>query len=569
MPRRPSEPPRLAPWEVPALPLFAVHVLEDGSVTVDGEELAVAPGADPRRAALDDVRAHAVAHGRPVRAIAVDPDGTRRELIVPPVGEVVPVSVVSAPPLPAVPRHEPRPGPGRTATVPLTKKTATTPPGILPVPLVPAIDPLLPDDPADPDGALREDAPPGRRTRTVAVAAAVLATVAVTTTVALWPAEPAHDPTLAGRAAPAADTSNRPPTTKTTAPATPKGTQADPSAQRLMLPAGWSARPAWSSPATAELGAGEAAVAVHGNVVAVLTPDHRVAVLDAATGQPGWTSAPLPRGHSGVHATRDGTAPVFAVRSGDVLHLWPATAAPPHAPTAPEPVDVPLPHGARLSYAGDVPLLTAPDGSASAVRGGTPVRVAAAPGATVMAADDTLAVSSAGPGPWTVHTAADTARTVVPAPPRDGARMLRVVGAGHGLVAAIWSGPAEGEETLAVHDATTGVVRATADAPAAAFAQAHWIHPAGPVAAFGPAVVDFGTDGVVRTEVNTAFRARSAAGGVVYGTRGDTPARFRPGHGTDDLPHGAAVPWAAAERRALVLTRTPDGAALHAVDAAR
>lgn len=551
MRRRSAPPPSetvVHPDDVPALPLFTVEVHADGTATVDGETIAVPHGSDARRAALDDVRAHAVAHARPVRALAIDPDGTRRQLIVPPSGEAAVVPTGNGD-LPAAPVAVPI-----ARAWDLASKTPDTDP----------IEPLgyeghYADETDDAAETLGDDAhvvtadrdagdPAGRipaarrRTRILVVAgAAVLVVTAVGFTVAHWldTTTPARNPTAA---------------------------PARPSVLRVAVPAGWSSRPAWSRPVTLPAD-GEPPLAVAGDALAVFTADHRLAAVNTADGTAYWTSRPLPADHGGIHATRDGTRPAFAVRAQDRLYLWPADRF--AASTAPEPTTIDLPPGTRLSYTGDVPLATLPTGAAAAVRNGTFVPVGLAPGATAMAADTSTVIVATGTGPWTVHAADGSSRAVQPTAPHSDARMLRLVGAGHGLVAAVWTGSSPGHETLTVHDAATGQVKAAApDTDPAAFTRAQWIHPRGQLAAYGPVVVDLADDGSASARVNAAFAAQSIADGAVYGLEGDRPAAFHLGRGIETLPPGTALPWVVTGHRALVVVRTHGGTVLHALDAA-
>jgi hypothetical protein len=549
--RRRSAPPPAAtamhPDDVPALPLFTIEVHADGAATVDGETIAVPHGSDARRAALDDVRAHAVAHARPVRALAIDPDGTRRQLIVPPSGEAAVVPTGNGPSAPPV-------------AVPTARAWDATP-------KTPDTDPIEPltyeghyadetDDAAETPGddahvetADRDAGTPAdripaarRRTRTlVVVGAAVLVVTAAGFTAAHW--------------------------LDTTTPArNPAAAPAQPSAPRVAVPAGWSTRPAWSRPVILPAD-GEPPLAVAGDALAVFTADHRLAAVNPADGTAYWTSRPLPADHGGIHATSDGTRPAVAVRDRDRLYLWPADRF--AAPTAPEPAAIDLPQGTRLSYTGDVPLAILPTGAAAAVRNGALVPAGLAPGATAMAADTSTVISATGAGPWTVHAADGSSRTVLPAAPHPDARMLRLVGAGHGLVAAVWTGASPGHETLTVHDAATGQAKAAApDTAPAAFTRAQWIHPRGQLAAYGPVVVDLADDGSASVAVNAAFTAQSIADGAVYGLNGDQPAAFHVGRGIETLPPGTALPWAVTGHRALVVVRTHGGTVLHALDAA-
>lgn len=102
---------------VPGWPVLTIEVTGDG-FTVAGEPVEVAPGESPREAAIAVVARTAQSLGRPVRAEAIEADGTVFPLVVSPDGEVG----EAAPPIPpaktrrvlkrrkpAEPAHDPRP----------------------------------------------------------------------------------------------------------------------------------------------------------------------------------------------------------------------------------------------------------------------------------------------------------------------------------------------------------------------------------------------------------------------------------------------------------------------------
>ncbi|OPC77465.1 hypothetical protein B4N89_43980 [Embleya scabrispora] len=95
------------PSPVPAWPVVRIELSTDGRVRVDGTEVPVPPGVDPRAAALEAAAATARLLRRPVRATAVEPDGTVFPLIVAENGEVAAANDPAAPP------HKRRSRPGR------------------------------------------------------------------------------------------------------------------------------------------------------------------------------------------------------------------------------------------------------------------------------------------------------------------------------------------------------------------------------------------------------------------------------------------------------------------------
>lgn len=90
---------------IPARPVYTITVSSAGDAALDGEPVQVAPGQEPRVAALAEVRVKAALHGRPVRVTAKEPDGTVWPLIVDTDGTVTTLDH----PHPAPPREQPAP----------------------------------------------------------------------------------------------------------------------------------------------------------------------------------------------------------------------------------------------------------------------------------------------------------------------------------------------------------------------------------------------------------------------------------------------------------------------------
>lgn len=142
---------------VPGWPVLTIEVTGDG-FTVAGEPVEVAPGESPREAAIAVVARTAQSLGRPVRAEAIEADGTVFPLVVSPDGEVG----EAAPPIPpaksrrvlkrrkpAEPAHDPRPLPTPApapapAQAPAPAPMAEPYGGSEPYPAPEAYDPALP-----------------------------------------------------------------------------------------------------------------------------------------------------------------------------------------------------------------------------------------------------------------------------------------------------------------------------------------------------------------------------------------------------------------------------------------
>ncbi|MGC0420187.1 hypothetical protein [Embleya sp. AB8] len=555
---------------VPATPLFVIEYPEDGTATVDGTPVHVPEGTEARHAAIDEVRFTASLLDRPVRAIDVDPDGTRYPLLVDPDGTLTFLAEPHPDPGEEVPDEEAPASSFGDAGTPTDgygdydgtfggwraeetdgydtggpdprgpagdgHHTDRHDPRETPHPLVVARPPAEQPPVTRP---VRPRRAPRRASRSplggapTVIGLAVAAAITLVAIVA-WP-----DDDSAGSGA----------TTTSRA-----------ESAAITAPAGWRQRSAWSR-SIAPPGAGRPSVAALGGVLAVLTPDRRVALLDPDDGRVDWAGEPLPAGHLALHATGDPAAPVLVAETEGRLVVWstPGARGPSRVPTT-----VVLAPGAHVSYAGALPLVTGPDGSAAALRGDVLVPVRVPAGAVAMAADATHILAGRAVGPWELLGFDGTTRVVTPAPPHPGARMVRIAGGGHGSVAVVWSGSEEGSETLAVHDSASGQVLTGADAPAGSLSSA-WVHPdGGPVAALGPVVIDL-ADG--RALVTPGVVARSIAGGRVYGTRDGHPVASTV-RGVVVVPDHTAIPWAVSAGRAILLTGDADRAMLHAVDPA-
>ncbi|MFE2953670.1 hypothetical protein ACFXHK_42415 [Embleya sp. NPDC059267] len=536
---------------VPATPLFVIEYPQDGTATVDGTPVHVPEGTQARHAAIDEVRFTASLLDRPVRAIDIDPDGTHYPLLVDPDGTLTFL---------AEPHPDPEPddeAPDDQAHAPTFGEDAAAtdddefdgqradPDGHLTHEHDPYETPDPPETAPPPTGRPPSTTParPGRarrratrslpRVTPAAIGLAIAAAVTVAAVLA-WPDDEPADPG--------------------------PGTTSRAETAAFTSPAGWQRTSAWTR-SIAPPGAGRPSVAALGNVLAVLTPDRRVALLDPRDGRIEEAGEPLPAGHLALHATGDPTAPVLVAETRDGLVVWPTHGGP--RPWSP-PDTVALAPGARVSYAGALPLVTGPDGSAAALRGGVLVPVRVPPGTVAMAADATHVLAGRAVGPWELLGFDGTTRGVAPVPPHPGARMLRVAGGGHGSVAVVWSGPRDDTETLAVHDSSSGRVLAHADAPAGSLSNT-WIRSDdGPLAALGPVVVDLAEG---RASVTPGAVARSVAGDRVYGTREGHPVALTV-RGALTMPDHTAVPWAVNTGRALLLTGNEDRTVLHAVEPA-
>ncbi|UGQ15000.1 hypothetical protein LO772_16365 [Yinghuangia sp. ASG 101] len=312
----------------------------------------------------------------------------------------------------------------------------------------------------------------------------------------------------------------------------------------VAAPPGWSRAAAWSLPVTAPAPR-VPTVAADGSTAAAITADRQLALLDPATGQV-RRMVPLPAGDlGGLRLGRvDGRAAAL-VQVGSQLVYAPVDG------TADVTVLV-LPDGASVSVAGDSPLVSAPSG-ASVISGGKLLPLQLPPGAGAMAVDGQTVLAAASSGTWWRIPLGQAPIEMAPSPPRPGAAVARVAGAGHGRVAVVWTGPSDGVGTVALYDASTGEALWTVDAPAEALKSPAWVWAAdGKVAAIGPIVFNLGARTATLRE---GLVPVIAFGGRVYGTVNGASAVIDPSDpaaSTTALPAGTPLPWGAPTGRLLM-----------------
>ncbi|MFH8986402.1 hypothetical protein [Streptomyces varsoviensis] len=110
------------PDQIPPTPVYTITLSSSGTATVDGEEITSGGDADAARlAALAEVRIKAALHGRPVRAVAKDQDGSAWPLIVAVDGTVTTLDHPHPTPTPP-----PAPVPAQATPAPPTSPPAPT-----------------------------------------------------------------------------------------------------------------------------------------------------------------------------------------------------------------------------------------------------------------------------------------------------------------------------------------------------------------------------------------------------------------------------------------------------------
>lgn len=146
------------PDQVSATPIYTITVTSSGVASVNGEEI-TGPGdpAEARVAALAEVRIKAALHGRPVRVIAKDADGSAWPLIVAVDGSVTTLDHPhpTAPPTPPVTASTPPTPPPPAAAAGHPAPRMAPPPAPQPPPPTPASRPIVPRTGPEADAARR------------------------------------------------------------------------------------------------------------------------------------------------------------------------------------------------------------------------------------------------------------------------------------------------------------------------------------------------------------------------------------------------------------------------------
>jgi outer membrane protein assembly factor BamB len=231
-----------------------------------------------------------------------------------------------------------------------------------------------------------------------------------------------------------------------------------PSRLSIGPPPGYGASPVWALPISPSA---TSIVSADGRVL-TLTADNQVALVDPLTGAVLW-HAPVPSGAAGPFFSRVDGQQVAAVTTEKRLTYWGLPEAGAQANPRVTPIEIDLPPGTSVSWAGPSPLLALGDGGTGVIRSGAIQRVTLPTGMRGLAADgaDVLAVSgrnwirqAAGqaPGQPQQFAAPDGATATTP---------VRIDNVGGSFLVTMWEG-AQGP-VVAVYDAHRGdkVVQST------------------------------------------------------------------------------------------------------------
>lgn len=313
------------------------------------------------------------------------------------------------------------------------------------------------------------------------------------------------------------------------------------------VPPTWSNKGDW----TVDLAEGSRpAVSPDGKLVAVITPEKRIAMLDPA-GKVLWQDKVTDAIKQPYFTTIDGNPVVAAVAEG-VLVYWPRVGAG-------LAVEIDLPSSAKVEFTGSAPLVLGTEGEVMTVSGDQlkPIdRSKLARRAEPLLAEGRQAVFSAYFGPWWLAEPDKDPVQVNPAKPGGAATTLdHIVAASPGRVLALWRTKDPRQVVPVVHSVTTGAVLAACPAAEASGADsAQWApDPGGKIAAWGECVISFAT----RTphHVN-GLEPASATGGWIYGTLDSDGAALRLGQAPVRIASGFARPWGVAGGRAIVVHKS-------------
>ncbi|WP_017541205.1 hypothetical protein [Nocardiopsis halophila] len=301
------------------------------------------------------------------------------------------------------------------------------------------------------------------------------------------------------------------------------------------VPPGFSDQAVWTRPLAPDA---NPSVAPDGGSVAFIDEAGTLNLV-GPEGEELWSSE-VPEELAGSDATpyfvAEGDAYGVALLGEGSVWQWPAEGG--------EPVETEVPDGARVSFAGNAPLVEDGD-DAYVPEGGelTAVEVPEGYGAMLNDGRDVLTAVRTGPWEWV----GPGGERVEPDEPRGADEMDELLTARAETVVVVWS--AGGESVLAVHDSRDGSVIAQSPVDPADLEDARWVEGDG-VAAYGPVVFDLAAGEAQDVGLDPV----SASGDRVYGELdGESVAVDAAGEPTV-LEEDTARPWGILGDRAVVVS---------------
>jgi hypothetical protein len=232
----------------------------------------------------------------------------------------------------------------------------------------------------------------------------------------------------------------------------------------VAVPPGFDPAPVWTAP----VAAWTRSVAADGGTVLSRDPEGHVVLLDPTTGAQRWRSAEVTTSRQdGPWLTAVGGAPTAALVGQGVLSYWtlpPPTAATPAAGDGRGVgggvgggIGVRLPAGAKVTWVGSSPLVTAPGGGAGVVRGGLYLPVPMPKGGRALATDGSTVLATTGTT-FVQQPAGRPALTprALPRPRGAGARPVRVEAVGTAFLLTVWPRATGRGQIVGLVDARSG-----------------------------------------------------------------------------------------------------------------
>jgi len=309
------------------------------------------------------------------------------------------------------------------------------------------------------------------------------------------------------------------------------------------VPNGWTNRADWALDVRENT---TPAVSPDGKLVALITPDLKLAMLDAS-GKVLWQDKVTDSSSSPVFTTVDGD-PVVAVVSDDYLAYWPRVGAG-------LPKLIKLDNGTKVQFFGSSPLVTSKAGtfvvSGESLR---PIDANQIPRrATVLLAEGQQVLMSGYYGPWWLLEPDKKLVEVKPkAPPAALNDVDHVVLASAGRVLVLWKAKTTGHVIPAVHNTKTGAPVAVCQETTASNATNFTWAPdtEDKVAAWGECVISYGANKVYQV---SGLDPQNTTGGKVYGKRNSVGTIVTPGQKPVPAASNMARPWGIAGNHAIVL----------------
>jgi hypothetical protein len=283
------------------------------------------------------------------------------------------------------------------------------------------------------------------------------------------------------------------------------------------------------------------AVSADETKVAIITPDHKIAMLNGA-GQVLWQDHVPESAKTPVFTTID-DAPVVAIPTDGQLYYWPVEGGFPNKAK--------LASGTEVQFFGPSPMLTTQDGPVYVISGGKWVPIPTKPRrATILYADGKRVLMAGYYGPlfWG-EPEKDSSQIDLRTPP--GATTIdHIVMASPGKVISMWKTKDPEERIPAVHNADNGALLAACK-PTLSSSPGDWVpDAAGKVAALGPCLIDFAKQ---KTYQFDGFQPVSTQRTSIYGNGPNGLTLIAPGGNAKVLPEETARPWGIVAGHAIVV----------------